>query len=194
MRKAARAARRRARIAAPDAANQVRDRFLEAIPVQPGVCIAGYVALRSELDPAPLLEALHQRGARCALPVVTDPTTPLVFRAWCPGDPLIEGAFRTRIPTPEAPEVIPEIVLVPLLAFDGDGGRLGYGGGYYDRSLAGLPGTLAVGLAFEAQRVDRVPMGPMDESLDLVVTELSVHRLSDRGLVWNEPSGPPTIR
>jgi 5-formyltetrahydrofolate cyclo-ligase len=153
----------------------VRDRFLDAVSIPPGACIAAYVAIRSELDPAPLLLALHERSVRCALPVVEGRAQPLVFRAWSPGDSLVDGAYGTRTPKRDALVVTPDIVLIPLLAFDADGGRLGYGGGWYDRSLAALRAgpILAVGLAFEAQKVDRVPRGPMDEPLDVVVTELA---------------------
>ncbi len=142
--------------------------------------ITGYGPIRDEIDPRPLLDSLAARGHAMALPVVGAPDAPLVFRAWTKDDALVPGPFGTRTPGDEAPEVTPRVVIVPLLAFDAAGWRLGYGGGYYDRTLAGLrrgPGAvLAVGIAYQDQRVDAVPRAPYDERLDWVVTETAAHR------------------
>lgn len=142
--------------------------------------ISGYWPIRDEIDPRPLLDSLAARGHPLALPVVGTPDAPLVFRAWAKDDALVPGPFGTRTPGDEAPEVTPRVVIVPLLAFDAAGWRLGYGGGYYDRTLAGLrrgPGTvLAVGIAYQDQQVDAVPRAPYDERLDWVVTETAAYR------------------
>lgn len=134
----------------------------------------------SELDPRPLMQALDGRGHGLALPVVAGAGRPLVFRAWTPGDPLRPAAFNTREPSPDKAEVTPRVVLVPLLAFDRAGYRLGYGGGFYDRTLAGLraAGTaLAVGLAFAGQEVESVPRDVNDRRLDWIVTEAEAIRI-----------------
>ncbi|HET6519008.1 MAG TPA: 5-formyltetrahydrofolate cyclo-ligase [Geminicoccaceae bacterium] len=143
--------------------------------------IAGYRPLPGELDPWPLMERLAARGRKLALPRMVGRDRPLAFHAWAPGAPLVRGAFKVMEPPAEAPKVRPAVVLVPLVAFDGRGHRLGYGAGFYDRTLAALradggPPVLAVGLAFAAQRVEAVPVEPFDVPLDLVVTERGVVR------------------
>jgi 5-formyltetrahydrofolate cyclo-ligase len=170
--------RRRRRIAierqGPELAEAVRDRFLANFPVQPGTVVAGYHALPSELNPAPLLRSLVQEGIACALPVVPGRGVPLGFRSWAPGDPLRTGSFRVREPLLDAPLVTPDLVLLPLVGFDEGGGRLGYGGGYYDRTLEQLRArgeVLAIGLALELQCVEDLPQEGTDERLDAVVTE-----------------------
>ena len=144
------------------------------------IVISGYWPIRDEIDPRPLLDRLAARGHPLALPVVGAPDAPLVFRAWAKDDTLMPGPFGTRTPGDEARELAPRVVIVPLLAFDAAGYRLGYGGGYYDRTLAELrrgPGAvLAVGVAYQDQRVDAVPRAPYDERLDWVVTETAAHR------------------
>ena len=167
--------RRLASAAEPDAAEAVSRNFLAAIDIPERCAVSGYWPIDAELDVRVLLAALHRRGHACALPVVTGRGRRLVFRAWSPGDPLAAAAFGVMVPTDDAPEVVPRVVLTPLLAFDGRGHRLGWGGGYYDRTLAALRAgaapVLAVGVGYEAQRVARVPAGPGDERLDWVVTE-----------------------
>lgn len=157
------------------AATAARDRFLEAIALAPASTVSGYWPVRDELDIRPLLHRLHEAGHRCALPVVVGHRRPLLFRVWTPDTPIEEADFGISVPTRTAAEVVPDVLIVPLLAFDPEGYRLGYGGGYYDLTLARLraerPQTLAVGVAFAAQQVDSVPHGPDDERLDWVVTE-----------------------
>jgi 5-formyltetrahydrofolate cyclo-ligase len=143
-----------------------------AVPT--GTVVAGYAAIRSELDPGPLMTALAARGAVLALPVVIAPDRPLVFRAWQPEQPMQRGQLGNPEPSAAAPDVAPDIVLVPLAAFDRRGHRLGYGGGHYDRTLAQLRNhrpVVAIGLAFAAQEVDALPALPHDALLDLVLTE-----------------------
>lgn len=138
--------------------------------------VAGYWPLEGEIDPLPLMTALAARGHVLALPAVTETGGILEFRRWAPGDALESGPRGTSHPA-DAPPVIPDAVLVPLLAFDRRGFRLGYGGGYYDRTLGGLRrggALVAVGLAFAAQEVETVPTDPWDIPLDLIATELGV--------------------
>ena len=149
--------------------------FLAAIEPPAGCVVSGYWPMRGEFDVRPLLEALHGLGHVCALPVVLGRGRPLEFRVWSPGDDLAEAAFGTRVPRADAPLATPRFLLVPLLAFDGRGYRLGYGGGFYDRTLAALAADgakpIAVGCAFEDQRVDALPVGATDRRLDWLVTE-----------------------
>jgi 5-formyltetrahydrofolate cyclo-ligase len=141
-----------------------------------GAVVAGYWPLAGEIDPLPLMAELAVRGHVLALPVVAETGGALEFRPWAPGDPLESGPHGTRHPYPQPP-IRPDALLIPLLAFDRRGFRLGYGGGYYDRTLASLRrdgAVQTVGLAFAAQEVERVPADPWDEELDRIVTELGV--------------------
>lgn len=136
-----------------------------------GRTVSGYMPMRSEADPLPALAA-HD-GPLC-LPVVVGRGLPLVFRAWAPGGPLGRGGFGTLVPPEDAPVRVPQLLVVPLLAFDRRGYRLGYGGGFYDRTLAALRAAgpvLAAGFAFAGQEVDEVPAEATDARLDLIVTE-----------------------
>ena len=142
-----------------------------------GAMVAGYWPLSDEIDPLPLMRALAGRGCGLALPVVVQKAAPLEFRVWEPEGILEPGPHGTRHPPSSAPVVIPDVVLVPLLAFDRRGFRLGYGGGYYDRTLARLRRdgpVAAIGLAFAVQEVDEVPAGPWDQSLERIATEQGV--------------------
>ncbi|MGB8603446.1 MAG: 5-formyltetrahydrofolate cyclo-ligase [Rhizomicrobium sp.] len=144
------------------------------LPLPPGSCVAGYWPLAGEADPRLLMAALQRRGHTLALPCIVGPDQPLIFRGWRIGDPLVAGTFGTSEPPASCPQMVPQVLLVPLLAFDIAGYRLGYGGGYYDRSLAELreSGTpLAVGIAFAGQEVDAVPVEATDQRLDLVISE-----------------------
>lgn len=136
--------------------------------------VSGFIPYKSEITTIPMLERLHREGWRTCLPIVTGMEEPLVFRAWAPGDPLVPGAFDIPVPPESAPEVVPDVLLVPLLAFDRKGFRLGYGGGFYDRTLEKLRLTrnvVAIGVAYHAQMVDEVPVGLHDAPLDYVMTE-----------------------
>lgn len=137
-----------------------------------GAAVAGFLPLGEEIDLRPLLHELHGRGHAVLLPQTPPRGQPLVFRHWSPGAALRTEAFGTL--APDGPEGVPDVVLVPLLAFDRRGHRLGYGGGYYDRTLPLLPGALAIGCAFAAQELDEVPAGAYDARLPLVATELGV--------------------
>jgi len=130
----------------------------------------------TELDIRPLLSALHERGHIVVLPETPPRGQPLVFRRWLPGMAMLVEKFGTSRPTGEV--MAPDWLLVPLLAFDRTGHRLGYGGGYYDRTLAGLPNAVAVGCGWAAQEMDAVPAGPRDARLDAIATEREVIRVA----------------
>jgi len=144
----------------------------------PARVISAYWPLDDELDPRPCLSRLAAAGHVLALPRMRGREAPLAFHRWYPDEPLIEGRFKVMEPSSDAPEVEPAVVLAPLLAFDRHGRRLGYGKGFYDRTLAGLrardPGMLAVGLGLAAQEADEVPADDSDERLDAIVTENGV--------------------
>jgi 5-formyltetrahydrofolate cyclo-ligase len=146
--------------------------------------ISGFMPLKSEINPVPLMQKLAQAGAGLALPIVQGRGKPLIMRAFRFGDALVSGVWGIREPRPEAPEVAPDILLVPLIAFDRPGHRIGYGAGYYDRTINSLraqKNVLAIGLAFAAQEITQVPSTPRDARLDLVLTE---REIIDCRLVW----------
>jgi 5-formyltetrahydrofolate cyclo-ligase len=160
----------------------IRDRYLSAFEPPPGTVVSAFWPMPGELDLRPLLEALHARGCVCGLPVVVARNSPLVFRSWEPGMTLVTSRFGISEPGPERPEVRPQHALVPLLAFDDDGYRLGYGGGFYDRTLAalrrdGVGPLVAIGVGLEAQRRPSLPREPFDARLDWLVTDEAVVRL-----------------
>jgi len=147
------------------------------LPIAAGTIVSGFMPLKSEINPLPLMRKLTEQGARLALPVIAGRSQPLVMREWTWGEPLTAGVWGIREPEPQARAVDPDIVLAPLLAFDRTGHRLGYGGGYYDLTIAQLRGRktiAAVGLAFAVQEVFTVPVTPRDAPLDLVLTERGV--------------------
>lgn len=159
-----------ARVAGADAIARIGLGFA-AVPER--AVVSAYAAMGAELDPAALLHRLAGEGFRTALPVITQLGSPLMFRAWQPGDPLVPRRWGILEPDDSSPEVEPDVLLVPLLAFDRRGGRLGYGGGYYDLTLARLRAVkpvVAIGLAFAEQELDAVPLLPHDERLDWVLT------------------------
>ncbi len=136
--------------------------------------ISGFYPFGSEINILPLLEKASENGFTTALPVIVAKNQPLLFRNWKPGDPLIKGVWDIPIPPEQAKQAIPDIVLVPLLGFDDEGFRIGYGGGYYDRTLEQLTKTrkiVSVGLAFAAQYVSYIPHEAHDIPLDWVLTE-----------------------
>jgi len=143
--------------------------------VTPNTVVAGYMPMRNEADPRPLMHALAGRGARLALPAIVTRDAALEFRAWASGDELERGLFGTLQPFASVERLQPDIVLVPLAAFDRRGHRIGYGGGYYDRTLAGLRAAkpvVAAGVAFAMQEVETVPASHHDARLDIIVTDI----------------------
>ena len=153
------------------------------LAICPGTIVSGFMPMRSEINPLPLMKMLADAGAQLALPVTGRRGQPLMIRAWRWGEPLAAGVWGIREPKPEAPQVDPDVVLVPLLAFDRAGARLGYGGGYYDLTLARLRSrkpVMAVGVAYAIQEIEQVPTTPRDAVLDLVLTEREVIDLRSR--------------
>jgi 5-formyltetrahydrofolate cyclo-ligase len=147
------------------------------VEIARGTIVSGYSPIRNEIDPVPLMRALAALGARLALPAVTARGKSLAFRAWSAGDRLMLGSLGIPEPSPAATEVIPDIMLVPLAAFDRLGHRIGYGAGHYDYTLAHLrkvKPVSAVGLAFAAQEIEAVPARQHDVALDYVLTEAKV--------------------
>ena len=150
----------------------------EATPPE-GAVVAGFWPMGHEIDIRPLLRALEGRGHRLCLPRTPKRGLPLDFRAFAFGDVLVKGPVGTQQPAEDAPRAVPGWIIVPLLAFDRAGRRLGYGGGYYDRTLAALPGVPTLGVAFACQRMEVVPAGPHDAPLDAVATEAGVMRFRE---------------
>ena len=178
LRREARARRASLKAAAPDAAKRAAENFLAKLPLQMDSIVAGYIAAHDELDPAELIAALRARGHTLALPRVTAKNEPLAFHLWDKNASAVKGAYGLFEASPDWPLIKPDVLLVPLLAFDDEGYRLGYGGGYYDRTLhaqRGRGAVLAVGLAYEGQRVAHLPSDAKDEKLDWIVTESSAH-------------------
>ncbi len=140
-------------------------------------CVSGFLPIGSECDPQPLMAALRDQGATIALPAFEDRQT-IVFRSYDEAAPLVPAGFGTRQPPPSAPVVSPDTLLVPLVGFDRDSGRLGYGKGHYDRAIATMRASGAaphlVGIAFAVQEVDPIPLEPHDIRLDWVVTDAEV--------------------
>jgi 5-formyltetrahydrofolate cyclo-ligase len=175
-------AEQKVRTAAEIAAQAVAFLAQVASDRKAALVVSGFASLPEELNVWPLLRRLHGEGFALALPIVEGKGLPLVFRAWAPGDEMGKGVWDIPQPMPDKPVVEPDILLVPLLAFDRQGWRLGYGGGFYDRTLRGLrskKAITAVGLAFDGQQVDAVPHLDYDQRLDWVLTPSGPIRCSD---------------
>ncbi len=173
----AKAARVAAARANPRAAEHLARQLLQNLPIPRGAVVSGFWPLPGEIDLRPVLTALHQRGCSLVLPVMQGAGKPLLFRAWAPGDQLLAAGFGTQEPAPDQPMRTPEVLLVPLLAFDRCGFRLGYGGGFYDRTLAELAArghAVAVGIAYAGQEVESVPHDERDQRLQWIVTDVGV--------------------
>jgi 5-formyltetrahydrofolate cyclo-ligase len=143
-------------------------------PIATPAVVSGFWPIKEEIDIRPLMVELLNQGCELALPVVQGKGLPLLFRAWRPGDPLEAGVFGTLQPSARRAVVEPDALIVPLLACDEEGWRLGYGGGFYDRTLAGLRAkktVTAVGVGFNDQLVPEVPRGPSDQRLDWLLTD-----------------------
>jgi 5-formyltetrahydrofolate cyclo-ligase len=157
----------------PDASRKLASHGLDFLRVTPGSIVSGFAAIRDEINPAELMSWLQAEGFRLALPVMVGKGKPLLMRAWSPGDTMAPAQWGIAEPLDDKPEVDPDVLLVPLLAFDVRGNRLGYGGGFYDRTLARLRArkpVTAVGIAYDEQKVDAVPTESYDQRLDWVLT------------------------
>jgi 5-formyltetrahydrofolate cyclo-ligase len=174
MRREAKTARSRAFAAHGPGASESIARHGIGFAARPApAVVSGFLAIGDEIDPTPLMQRLEGEGYRLCLPVMEGKGKPLVFRAWSPGEPLAETMWGIREPLPEAEVLDPDIVLGPLLAFDAAGYRLGYGGGFYDRTLArlrALKPIVSIGIAFDEQKVDAVPHVDYDQRLDWILT------------------------
>lgn len=158
-----------------DMAKAAAAHFFAGIALAPTDIVAAYWRIRDELDCQPILVKLMDSGQTVVLPVVLGPEQPLDLRVWEQGTSLYEAGFGTLAPSELAPRAEPDVVLMPLLAFDKNGTRLGYGGGYYDRTLARFKKRpRLIGLAFAAQELDRIPRDAHDVPLDAIVTETGV--------------------
>ncbi len=171
----AKARRAETAAAASDAGERLCAHLLAEVAFPDHVAVSAYWPMDDEIDTRPAMRALHARGHAVGLPVMPGRGQPLVFRAWYPEQELSDGGFGTRIPPADAPVLEPLILLVPLLAFDRAGYRLGYGGGFYDRTLAELRArnslTRAIGVGYAGQEIPRVPRDHYDQRLDMIVTE-----------------------
>jgi 5-formyltetrahydrofolate cyclo-ligase len=155
------------------AAEQIATRAFP-LPIAKGTIVAGFMPMKTEINPLPLMRKLAEAGAQLALPAIAGRGQPLVMRAYAFGDELARGQWGIREPKPDAAQVDPDILIVPLAAFDRRGHRIGYGAGYYDMTLHALRAKkpiTAIGIAFAAQEIREVPATPRDERLDFVLTE-----------------------
>ncbi|MEO5806115.1 5-formyltetrahydrofolate cyclo-ligase [Devosia sp.] len=164
-----------------DAARAVCNFFFEGVKLSYGDVVAAYWRIRDELDCQPILVRLMDSFQPVVLPVVMGPKEPLQLRVWEQGASLYEAGFGTLAPAELAPQAEPDVVLMPLLGFDAKGTRLGYGGGYYDRTLARLhKRPRLIGLAFAAQEIKDIPREEHDVPLDAVITEAGIRRFGER--------------
>jgi 5-formyltetrahydrofolate cyclo-ligase len=161
---------------AADLGFRLAGHVLERAAPKTGAVVAGFWPMAREIDVRPLLLSLHGRGHEILLPVTPPRGNPLGFRRWWPGQRLVAAKFTLSEPPGEAPPGTPDFVLVPMVAFDAAGHRLGHGAGYYDRTLALLPHAMRLGVAFAAQRVAAVPVGPHDIPLHAIATEEGIFR------------------
>lgn len=140
---------------------------------------SGYIPIKHEANPLPIMEFLHNKGSHICLPVVVQKASPLIFREYIPNKTeLVKGNYGTLNPTDSVKEIIPSVLIVPMLAFDRKGYRLGFGGGFYDRTIAKLKQTnnniICIGLAFDGQQIDNIPQDEFDQKLNWIITEKEI--------------------
>ncbi len=179
LRERLKAARTREATQMPKAGYALANRFPDALLPASGQVMSGFMPFGEEIDPTGIMSRARSRGATLALPVVVKKGERLQFRAWDFGDELEAGVWGIQVPKTTKATVEPDVLLVPLLGFDHWGGRLGYGGGFYDRTLAYLRSkkpVVAIGVAFEIQRVYEVPTEATDQTLDWIVTEAAAYQ------------------
>ena len=174
LREAAKATRPELARAAPDFARRIA-MFIDFLPIPRGAVVAGYMPLRDEADPRLLMRAIADRRHRLALPVVDTRSRTLSFHVWKDGDPISLNRYGIAEPAAAGAPIEPGVMLVPLLAFDASGHRLGYGGGYYDRTLERMS-VRTIGIAYAGQEVEELPRGQHDRRLDMILTERGLRR------------------
>jgi 5-formyltetrahydrofolate cyclo-ligase len=165
----------------PELSRALAHNFIRHVPIPPGAVVSAYVAISDEADPAPLIDLLRARGHRIVLPRVTGRGKPLAFHLYEQGAALVPGGFGLSEPPRDWPLVDPDVLAVPLLAFDAQGYRIGYGAGFYDRTLQFLRAArniVAASYCFSAQEFEAVPHDENDQRLDWLVTEKSVRPVS----------------
>jgi 5-formyltetrahydrofolate cyclo-ligase len=163
--------------------------LMPPLEITPSTIVAGYAPIRSEIEPLQVMQSFAARGAALAMPAITTRNAALTFRRWTPGDALVRGTFGISEPPVAAAEAVPDIVLVPLAAFDRAGHRIGYGAGYYDRTLAALRRSktvVAIGLAFAVQEIPQVPALVHDVRLDYVLTEAGLFSFGEPAALKSE--------
>ena len=165
----------------PQAGEMACDHFLNTIGFPDDATVSAYLPVKDEFDIMPFVEVADLFGHVIGMPVVAAKAKPLKFLEWTPESELVTGAMGIPTPAPDSRVVVPDLLLVPMMAFDDDGFRLGYGGGFYDRTLAALrksnPETLAIGVCFSGLKVDHVPHDEHDARLDWIVTERGTTRI-----------------
>jgi 5-formyltetrahydrofolate cyclo-ligase len=157
----------------PRAPEKIRDKVTDHLKGENGITVAGYVAIGDELDPSPALKALWDRGIALVLPVAGDAGETMTFQDWTFGERLVRGPYSTYVPGGELIPIDPNVIIVPVVAFDAEGYRLGFGGGFYDRTIAALRKDRKIvtyGVAYDGQEVPKVPRGPFDVRLDGLFT------------------------
>lgn len=180
LRRQCRVRRRKIFEAHPQAGEALASHFQKNLNIAQTQIVAGYWPIQGEIDPRPLMQRLSDAGVDLVLPVTGDTGQPLLFRSWYPGDQLAAGRFGTSEPANDRMPMTPNLLLVPMLAFDRQGWRLGYGGGYYDATISALRpnGVMTVGLAFSGQEIDSVPHQTHDQRLDWIVTDNEAVRIA----------------
>ena len=158
----------------PEKSAVICQKFLTEIALKPDDIIASYHPMGSEVEVEELNKTLSEKYNLC-LPCITSPDAPLIFRKWIAGENLIEGKYSIFEPSEKSQILTPDIIIVPLLAFDENKNRLGYGGGYYDRTLALYPNAKKIGLAYEAQKFEYIPSEKYDIKLDTIITEEKIY-------------------
>ena len=165
------------------AAGRLKDNFLSEFDIEADLSVAAYWPFRDEIDVRPLFAGLEAMGCNCLLPVMMGRNEPLQFHQWKPGDVLESSRFGVLEPSKFHPSTTPDVVILPLLAFDRHGTRLGYGGGYYDttlKALRGKGGVLAIGVAYHDQELNDIPSDVHDQKMDALVTDRAVIRFSSK--------------
>lgn len=155
--------------------------FFDQLNLPENIIVSAYWPMKTEMDIRPLMHHLYEKNITVSLPVVTEKEAPLLFRRWEPGAELVSGPYGTEQPNEKYEAVIPTVLLLPLLAFDRKGGRLGYGGGFYDRTIATARSKtqpVVIGIGFANQEIEKIPLEETDETLDFILTEKEIIKVA----------------